>query len=343
LDFRTSLGYTNMQMDQNNLFPLSSIDPLEGLTSGSSEINTANTRSWIIEPQLNYKLKVGRGQFSALVGATLQQNKNEGTNILADNFTSDALLSDVQAASTLTVLSVTDIVYKYNAVYGRLNYTYDDRYILNVTARRDGSSRFGPGKQFANFGATGAAWIFSKEKWVEDNLKFLSFGKLRASYGTSGNDQVPDYTFFDRYNSTKYPYGGTQGLYPVSLYNPDLAWEINKKLEFGLELGFLKDRLNFTSSYYHNRSSNQLLGYPLSAVTGFTSITENLPAIVQNTGWEFAVNASIIKSGKFTWSSSLNLTIPQNKLIAYPGLATSSYRNQFIIGQPITIQRVYKF
>ncbi len=81
----------------------------------------------------------------------------------------------------------------------------------------------------------------------------------------------------------------------------------------------------------------------MSAVTGFTSITENLPAVVQNTGWEFTLNAAVIKNSKFKWSSSFNLTIPQNKLISYPDLASSSYRNRFIIGQPITIQRVYKF
>ncbi len=343
LELRTSLGYNNRQFDQTQLFPLTTIDPAAGLTSGEAAFNTANSRSWIIEPQLNYKVTIGKGQLSALAGTTFQQNRDQGTRISADNFTSDALLSNLQAASTINITAVTDITYKYNAAYGRLGYSWEDKYILNLTARRDGSSRFGPGKQFANFGAAGAAWVFSKEKWIRDRLNFLSFGKLRASYGTSGNDQVADYTFFDRYNSTRYPYGGSQGLYPVSLYNPDLAWEVNKKLEVGLELGFLNDRINFSASWYRNRSSNQLLGYPLSAVTGFTSITENLPAIVQNTGVELSINATLLRGADFKWTASANLTIPRNTLVAYPGLANSSYRNTFIIGKPITIQRVYKF
>jgi TonB-linked SusC/RagA family outer membrane protein len=343
LELRTSLGFNNLQFDQTNLYPLSSIDPADGLTSGESEYNTANSRSWIIEPQLNYKLNIGKGQLSALAGTTFQQNFNQGTRLSADNFTSDALLSNLQAASTITVTSVTDITYKYNAVYGRLNYSWEDKYVVNLTARRDGSSRFGPGKQFADFGAVGAAWVFTKEQGLRDKLSFLSFGKLRASYGTSGNDQVADYTFFDRYNSTRYPYGNSQGLYPVSLYNPDLAWEVNKKMEIGVELGFLKDRINFTGSWYRNRSSNQLLGYPLSAVTGFTSITENLPAVVQNTGVEITLSATVVKSADFKWTAALNLTVPRNKLVAYPGLQNSSYRDKFIIGKPITIQRVYKF
>ncbi len=343
LDVRASVGYNNLQFDQTQIFPLSTIDPAAGLTSGEGVYNTANSRSWIAEPQLNYKVSFGKGQFSALAGTTFQQNRNQGTQLSGDNYTSDALLSNIQAASTVTVGPSTDITYKYNALYARLNYTWDDKYVVNLTARRDGSSRFGPGKQFANFGAAGVAWVFTKERWISDGLPFLSFGKLRASYGSSGNDQAADYTFFDRYNSTRYPYGGAQGLYPVSLYNPDLAWEVNRKLEIGLETGFLNDRISFSGSWYRNRSSNQLLGYPLSTVTGFASITENLPAIVQNTGFELVVNATVLRSAGFKWTASANLTIPRNKLVAYPGLENSSYRNRFIIGKPITIQRVYKF
>ena len=342
LDFTTNAGYTNTRTDEKLLNPLSSIDPGEGLTSGSSLFNNTSSHSWIIEPQLNYKLTKGKSSFNALIGTTFQQNTYSGTNILAQNFSSDALISDPQAASSITYLAATDILYKYNALYGRLNYTYDDRYIVNLTARRDGSSRFGPGKQFADFGAIGAAWLFTKEKWTE-NWGFLSSGKLRASYGTSGNDQIPDYSFLDQYKPTSYPYGVAQGIYPKNFYNPDLAWEVNKKIEAGLELGFLQNRLLFTASYYRNRSSNQLLPYALSAVTGFSSIQENLPATVQNTGLELMLNAVIVKTNDFRWSSSVNLTVPRNKLIAFPGLATSSYSNQFIIGQPLTILKTFKY
>lgn len=341
LDFKTSMGYTNIHYDQQALYPLSTLDPAYGEISGSSLFNQATSASWIIEPQLNYTVPIWKGELAALVGSSFQQSHDQGASYDATGFTSDLLLANPLAASSITPRNVTDIQYKYNALYGRLSYNLAKKYIVNLTARRDGSSRFGPGRQFANFGSAGAAWIFSKEPWMQ--IPILSYGKLRASYGTSGNDQVADYTFLDRFNSTTYPYGGTQGLFPASLYNPLLAWEQNRKMEAGLELGFFDDRLYITGSYYRNRSSNQLIAATLSAVTGFNSISENLPATVQNTGAEFLINGKIITQGKFRWSSSFNLTLPRNKLIAFPDLASSSYNNKFIIGQPITILRLYQY
>ena len=102
-----------------------------------------------------------------------------------------------------------------------------------------------------------------KEKFIHDGLPFLSFGKLRTSYGITGSDQIPNYGYLDTYSPTTYPYQGNSGLIPTRLVNPDYAWETNKKLEGGIELGFFKERILLTASYYHNRSSNQLVGYSL--------------------------------------------------------------------------------
>ncbi|RXK86772.1 SusC/RagA family TonB-linked outer membrane protein [Filimonas effusa] len=343
LDFKTSLGYTNINMDQRRLIPFSTIDPLRAETSGSSTFNNSDTRSWIAEPQLDYKVSIGKGKLSALAGLSFQQSHNEGTRLAARGFSSDLLLENMQAASILTVESVTDIFYKYNAGFGRLNYNYADKYIVNLTARRDGSSRFGPGKQFANFYAAGAAWVFSSENWVQQQLPFLSFGKLRASYGTSGNDQVADYSFLDRYNSTSNTYGGSQGLLPVSILNPVLAWEQNKKLEAAVELGFLNDRLNFSASWYSNRSGNQLVQSPLSVVTGFPFISQNLPAVVENRGLEFTFHSVNLRTSAFRWTSSFNITFPRNKLVSFPNFEASSYSERLIIGQPLTATKAFQY
>jgi TonB-linked SusC/RagA family outer membrane protein len=342
LDLKTSLGYTNVNMDQRRLIPFTTIDPLKGETSGSSTFNNSDTRSWIAEPQLDYKVNIGKGKLAALAGLSFQQSHNEGTRLSARGFSSDLLLENIQAASILTVDRLTDIFYKYNAVFGRLNYSYDEKYILNVTARRDGSSRFGPGKQFANFYAAGAAWVFSAEHWAQQ-LSFLSFGKLRASYGTSGNDQVADYSYLDRYNSTVNTYGGSQGLYPVNFFNPMLAWEQNKKLEAAVELGFLNDRINFSASWYRNRSGNQLVQSPLSVVTGFGSIAENLPAVVENKGFEFTLNTVNIRNAAFRWTSAFNITFPRNKLVSFPNFEASSYSERLVIGQPLTATKVFQY
>jgi len=174
-----------------------------------------------------------------------------------------------------------------------------------------------------------------------DNLPWLSFGKLRGSYGITGNDQIPDYQFLSTYTTNTSTYQGTTGLAPTLISNPYLQWEVNKKLETGIELGFLKDRINFTADYFRNRSGNQLVRYPLPTQDGFVSIQENLPAVVQNTGAEFTLNTINVQSGSFKWSTSINLTIPSNKLVSYPGLAQSTYSNVYEIGQSLFIKHTY--
>jgi TonB-dependent starch-binding outer membrane protein SusC len=129
-----------------------------------------------------------------MVGGTFQESKTSAVRTSGYGYVSDALLEDEQAASQLRITS-TSSQYKYDAVFSRMGYDWMDKYILNLTARRDGTSRFGAGKQFGDFGALGAAWIFTKEESIQRNLGFLSFGKLRASYGTTGSDQIPDYQY----------------------------------------------------------------------------------------------------------------------------------------------------
>ena len=341
LEIKSSFGYTNTQTDEINTFPTTIYDPGYHVTSGSSNFNTMKSNSWIIEPQVSYKLNIGMGIFNALFGESFHENNNSVQGLSANGFPSDALLENIQAAGGSISASSNSAQYKYNAFFGRLNYNWQDKYLLNLTARRDGSSRFGPGKQFGDFGAVGAAWIFTKENFMQRSIPWLSFGKIRGSYGITGNDQIGDYQFLDLYSTTPYPYQGTQGLRATNLFNPNLAWEVDKKLEGGIELGFLKDRISIQASYYRNRSGNQLISTPVSLVTGYSSIQSNLPAQVQNMGQEFVVNTINIKTKNFLWSSAFNLSISRNKLLSYPNLATSGYASVFVVGQPLTIQRVY--
>jgi len=340
-EINVNAGYTNLRTDEISTTPSTINDPGNPPISGSSQFNSTRINSWIIEPQANYRLSIGGGNLSVLLGATFQQNSNDGQNVSARGYTNDALLKNIKAAGSITIESITSAVYKYNAFFGRVNYNWNDKYLLNLTARRDGSSRFGPEKQFANFGAMGAAWIFSNEDFFKKNLPFLSFGKLRGSYGTSGNDQVGDYRFLDVYTSTQYNYQGIQGLYPANLFNPELAWEVNKKLEAGIELGFLKDRIFLSASYFRNRSSNQLVTTPLAAMTGFQDIASNLPASVQNSGVEILLNSQNILTKDLEWSTSFNISVPRNKLLEFPNIENTSYNFNYIVGQPISIRKVF--
>ena len=344
LQFKTSFGYTSLNNDERKTQPHTRYNPSYGLGSEASNIsnNLTSRYSWIVEPQLLWNKSIGNGKLDALVGTTFQQQTTDRLFLYGSGFSSNSLINNLAAANAKFIRLDDEIIYKYQAFFARVNYDWKNRYILNVTGRRDGSSRFGPGKQFSTFGAVGAAWLFSNESFLK-NQNILSFGKLRASYGVTGSDQVGDYQFLDTYATTGISYQGTIGMQPTRLFNPEFGWETNAKFEVALETGFLKDRLFLTLAYYNNRSSNQLVGIPMPATTGFSSLSANLDATVENTGYECTLRTENIASTDFKWSTGFNISINRNKLLSFPGLKGSSYANTFVIGEPITITKVYHY
>jgi len=342
LDLKSSFGFNYMQTNDFSPQPLIAVAPeLRATTQRAANFGNRNLKGWIIEPQATYSTTISKGKLELLLGCTFQDKKANSGYISGIGQLSDELLENIQAAVNVIANSSNISRYKYNAIFGRVNYNWRDKYIININARRDGSTRFGANNRFHNFGSLGGAWIFSNEKLIRERAGFLSFGKLRGSYGTTGNDQIGDYQFLSLYNLVlaSVPYQGMTGLAPSSLPNPDLQWEETRKLQVGLDLGFWQDRIILNITWVRNRSSNQLLKYILPIMAGFSNYTVNFPATVQNSSWEFAVNGKIVQKRNFTWTSSANLTIPKNKLVSFPGLSTSSYANFLIIGKPLDVDR----
>ncbi len=344
LEVRTSLGYNRYQLDSYRTLPSSAVNPGRGLTPqtySSLTLNSADRESWIVEPQISWKPTWNKFDVEVLLGTTFQKETAQQFVQRGRGYPNDQLIRNLAAASTVEVLGDSDSEYAYTAVFGRVNINFLDRYILNLTGRRDGSSRFGPGRQFGNFGAVGLAWLFSEEKLLADS-SWLSFGKLRASYGTTGSDNIGDYRFLDTYDVTGFDYDGTTILEPTGIFNPLFGWESNTKLEVGLELGFFRNRLRLETSFFRNRSSNQLIGIPLAATTGFSELTGNFDATVENTGLEVDLNAMMVQGKEFGWSTRFTLTVPRNRLLAFDGLEESTFADRFIIGEPLTIVRLYE-
>lgn len=343
LEFKTNLGFTDLRHTESSSSPSTVYNPAWGIGPEYSSISVGNTtrQSWIIEPQLNYNLDFGNVKVDVLAGGTFQRQLGHQLVQRASGFTSNSLINNLAAATEV----ITDIdelsEYKYQAFFGRINVNWKKRYIINLTGRRDGSSRFGPGKQFATFGAVGAAWLFGEEALFNGSV--VSFGKLRASYGIAGNDQIGNYQFLDTYSATGGNYQSTIGLLPTRLFNPDFAWESNRKLEMAIETGFFKDRVFITAAWFQNQSSNQLVGLPLPGTTGFTSIQANLNATVQNRGLELTLRTVNVQKEDFNWTTNFNFTITRNKLLSFPGLETSTYSGLFAIGEPLNIRKVYHF
>lgn len=337
-------GLNHQVAEELSLSPHTRFNPAFGSTSArsSSTKGQNNQFTYLFEPQINYKHRFAEHEIDILVGGTYQERENTMNRIYGYGYKNNALITNLTAANTIYILNDSKTEYKYAAIFGRINYQFKNRYILNLTGRRDGSSRFGPDKRFANFGAVGAAWIFSEERFLSGS-RWLSFGKLRASYGITGSDLIGDYQYLDTYTLSSIGYGGSIGLYPSRLHNPYFSWETTTKLEIALETGFLNDRIHLSSAWYLNRSDNQLVGIPLPATTGFSSIQANMPATVENRGVEIELHAKAVTTNSFEWTSSINISIPRNKLVSFPGLAGSTYANTYVEGYPTSIVKVYNY
>jgi TonB-linked SusC/RagA family outer membrane protein len=342
LSASVNFGYNNASITQSQVMPIASLDQEQNPT-GSENWGYNNNRNWIIEPQLTYNRLVGRGKLSVLLGASSQKTNTDGVLLYGYGFTNDNLLGSLSNAPSLS--SAQSIgQYRYAAVFGRITYNWTDKYIVNVNARRDGSSRFGPDKQYGNFGSVGAGYIFSEEAWFKRHLPVLSFGKIRASYGTTGSDAVGDYQYLTQYSSTgTFPYGGVTSLRPTIEANPDYHWQVNRKLEIAVNAGFLQDRISVQIAYYRNSCGNQLISFPLPTLTGFSSVTANSLALVRNEGFEYTALFKIIGSKKFTWSIDFNCSFNRNKLLAYPDLAHSPFAGKYVIGQSLNMQRLLHY
>lgn len=332
LSIKVSAGYNKINIDQTQIFPSVSLYPGSiNYTNFGSNYN----QSFIIEPQINFVRHFKSSTLNLLGGGTYQSSIAQGNQTVASNFSSTSLMQNLGSAGNYQAYN-TYTQYKYASVFGRATYNLNEKYIINASIRQDASSRFGSGNRIGTFGAVGAAWLWGDETFIKSTLPFISFGKLRASYGLTGNDQITDYQYLSTYTSSGYVYQDISGLKPSRIANADFHWETTKKLELAAELGFFKDRILLNANRYINRSSDQLVNYTIPTLTGFTSYQANLPAVVQNTGWEFELTTKNIQGSQFHWTTSFNITLPKNELISFQNLATSSYANSLVIGQDIT-------
>jgi hypothetical protein len=222
LTVKANLGYSATGLKQTLETPLTSLNPANVvLSSPTNTLRYAdNTYSnYIVEPQLEYVKKILSGNLQALVGTTFQRTLTDGLNLQGTGFSSDALIGNLNNAASIINYGSNNSDYKYNALFARLNYNWDEKYILDATFRRDGSSRFGANHRFGNFWALGAGWVFSQESFMK-NLPWLSFGKLRGSYGLTGNDQIQNYLYDAYFNATgsANSYQGQSIIYPC--FNP---------------------------------------------------------------------------------------------------------------------------
>ena len=342
LSLRASLGYSAVLSNEYTQQLIAGQDPATN-PSGQTQQIVNTGESELVEGLAEYKKEGRQGKLEALLGSTWQEQRAVYSSINASGYPSDLLLETGGGSPTISTTG-SSVVYRYEAVFGRLNYIFRNRYIATFSGRRDGSSRFGPGEQFGNFWGIGTAWIFNEEPFLRKE-RWLSFGKLRLSAGTTGNDLIGDNSYSAVYSPTTSArgYQTRQGGYPVSSPNPDLHWEVNYSSELALDLGFFHNNLLVSMAGYRDWTGNQLIYNALPAQSGLPGQLSNLPVNIVNEGLEFSVRGQIFSTPQCGLTTTVLLTTPVNRLASFPTLGTSLYANSLVPGRSLTVVNGYQY
>lgn len=258
---------------------------------------------------LNYSHIFGDHSIAAVIGTEYNFHNDQVFQAAAKN-TSNPLL--LEFGSFLTPSSTGGSLNKYKMVSGlaNLNYGYKDKYFADLSIRRDGSSKFGKDKRWGTFWAAGLSWNAKNEDFLKD-LSWLSSLKVRGSIGTTGNDGIGYYSSYDLYGATTY--NGVAGLTPTQAGNPDLTWEVKRKMNIGFDVGFLSNKFTLTADYYNDVTYNMVLDVPVSYLTGYASITQNMGEMY-NRGVELTLGAKIYRDKDWNVSATTNFTYNKNRV-----------------------------
>lgn len=285
-----------------------------GAGDSESIIQTQDRTHLVSESTLNYRKDVGRHEVNAVAGYAYESWDFEQEEVEAAGFTNDYI-------RTFNFSNVIDASYYAEewaliSYFGRVNYAFDDKYLLSGTARWDGSSKFGPNNKFGFFPSVSAGWRVSQESFME-NVDFVEELKLRASYGISGNNNIDPYMYVGLLSPIATGFG-VNGYNPINIANADLRWE--KLLEFntGFDLSVLNGRFRVGFDYYNRTSSDLLLNLPVPAVTGFDEALVN-KGVVENKGFELELTSNNYSSNDFSWSTTGLLTHNRNTLVDFAG------------------------
>ncbi|WP_143304717.1 SusC/RagA family TonB-linked outer membrane protein [Chitinophaga vietnamensis] len=226
---------------------------------------------------------------------------------------------------------------------GRLNYGYDDRYLLTLTLRADGSSRFAPGHQWGYFPSVAVAWNVISEQFMKSQHLFDNL-KLRASYGAIGNTGISPYATQGNLGRIPYSFGnkGALGFLPTQLRNPDLTWETTRSLDVGLDFSILKGRITGVIDWYSQKTTDLLMPHLLPYSNGFNSVLQNVGS-TSNKGLEIGLSATIFDNPKgFSWSMDVNYFRNRSRILSLMDGKTSDAGNAWFVGQPTYVYYDYR-
>lgn len=291
--------------------------------------------NWSTEQTINYKIDINKHTVDGLAGVSYQDNTTELFAVWVEGFPSYKFKGLSSAASYNGSPDGFLSGYKMAGAFGRINYNFDDRYILTLTSRYDGSSRFGADQQWGFFPSFAVAWRMANESFMED-VDFVDNLKVRYSLGKTGNSRIGNFSSRGLFSAGA-NYLGEAGLSPSTVGNPELGWEEAVTFNYGVDYSLFKGRLSGSIEYFVKNSNRLLLERPLPLTTGFSQVLQNVGKI-QNRGWEILVSTDNIRSANFQWSTDFNISFIKNEVKSLYGneeRIIDGLGANYIIGMPL--------
>lgn len=327
LTFKTTLG-SDISSAKSNVYATRFLTA--GTGNGSASVSNNQVVSWLNENTLSYsKIFADKHSFNALAGYTSQAWERENFTANAKGFINDfALYNNLGTGTTLTAPASGASETSLQSFLGRVNYTYDNKYLLTVSARADGSSRFGPDSRWGYFPSAAFAWKIVEENFMKAQ-KVLSDAKIRVGYGLGGNQDIGDYQYVATLASGGYILGNTlySGTTNAVLPNPDLRWEKSAQFDLGVDLGFFQNRVRLTADYYRKETSDLLFDVGINPSSGFSTVFKNIGG-VENKGFELELSTNLQRRD-FIWESQLSFSTNKSKVLALNNL------NEIVVGGDI--------
>ncbi len=339
LSYRLNTGVEYTNRDQRTYYGRNTRTGLKD--NGNLSLGQTLQRNLLIENILNYNNTFGKHSISFTGLYSYQYDNIKGNSLDATGFPNDVLtyyqanvaLSKTPGASYSKQTLVSQM--------GRINYTFNNKYLLTLTGRRDGFSGFGANKKYGFFPSVALGWNLSEEQFLR-NVETISNLKFRLSYGSNGNQAVGTYRTLAKLSERSYVNGSATapGYIPTSLANPDLGWETTNSLNAGIDFGLFKGRLTGSIDAYLSKTHDLLLKRQISPVHGVDTITQNIGKTA-NRGIELGLNSINIKSADFSWTTTANISLNRNKIEELYGNGKNDTLNTWFLGKPIDVNFDY--
>lgn len=337
LELRTTLG-TNIINQRNDYYGGRTLNYISRNQGGDAYITNERHNSWQFENYLTYNTKFKSiHSVNALLGLAWQHVDRFSSQARAQRFQDDYFQFNNLGAGAVAVAPTSSVsAYGLNSYFGRINYSLKEKYLLTFTGRIDGSSKFGSSNRYAIFPSAALAWRVIDEDFMK-GIPVISNLKLRTSYGLTGNSEITAYQALAGLGNYSVIFNNTRqiGIGVNRLANPDLRWEKTAQIDAGIEVGLFNNRLNLEFDVYRKLTSDMLLSAPVPSSSGYTTVSQNIGSM-ENRGIELGINSVNVATPNFNWSSSFNISINRNKVIALTGGA-DIFNGSTIIreGQPV--------